>query len=164
MRLVKDAVLRVWQQERDAVQQYAAQSKRQVEAIQAKLERLEQAFIFDRSIDIETYDRHRDRLHADLTLARIDEHKTSLDGLDVEGILAFAERVLPRASDLWIQASLEYRQTLQKLFFPEGITFDGKSFVRTRVTASAFSYLGDVSDGGSKMVGPPGFEPGTGRL
>ena len=46
---------------------------------------------------------------------------TDLDELDVEGILAFAERVLPRASDVWIQASLAQRQQLQKLFFPEGI-------------------------------------------
>jgi hypothetical protein len=76
--------------------------------------------------------RQRDRLHAELTLARIDEHKTDLDDLGVEGILAFAERVLPRASDLWVQASLEQRECLQELFFPEGITFDGKGFVRTR--------------------------------
>jgi hypothetical protein len=59
---------------------------------------------------------------------------------------------------------MEQRECLQKLFFPEGITFNGKEFVRTRLTASAFSYLGDISDGGAKMVGPPGFEPGTGRL
>ncbi len=164
MRLVKDAIIRVWQQERAAVQEQIAASKRRVETIQAKLDKLTEALIFEQTIDIETYDRHRDRLHAELTLARIDEHKSSLDGLDVEGILAFAERVLPRASDLWVQASLEQRECLQKLFFPEGITFDGNGFVRTPVTASAFSYLGAISEGESKMVGPPGFEPGTGRL
>ena len=38
--------------------------------------------------------------------------------LDVEGILAFAERILPRASDMWVQASLDYKQRLQQLFFP----------------------------------------------
>lgn len=96
-----------------------------------------------------------------MTLASIDQHTVSLDDLDVQGILAFAERVLPRASDLWVQASLEQRQCLQKLFFPEGITFNGKEFVRTRVTASAFSYLGDISDGGAKMVDQTGFEPVT---
>ena len=47
-----------------------------------------------------------------------------LDELDVEGILAFAERVLPRAADLWVQASLEQRQRFQQLFFPDGIGFD----------------------------------------
>ncbi len=95
---------------------------------------------------------------------RIDEHKSSLDGLDVEGILAFAERVLPRASDLWVQASLEQRECLQKLFFPEGVTFDGNGFVRTRVTASVFSYLGAISEGESKMVALPGLSSNAIRL
>ena len=52
----------------------------------------------------------------------------------VEGILAFAERILPRASDLWVQASLDYKQRLQQLFFPEGIAFDGNRFNRTAAT------------------------------
>jgi len=57
--------------------------------------------------------------------------------------------VLPRAADLWIQASLEQRQRLQRLFFPEGVAFrfpegvafSGKSFDRTVVTSSLFEYL-----------------------
>ncbi len=56
-------------------------------------------------------------------------------------ILAFAERVLPRASDLWVQASLEQRQRLQQLFFPNGVVFDGNRFVRTGVSTHAFKYL-----------------------
>ena len=46
-------------------------------------------------------------------VARIDRHSGQLDALDVEGILAFAERVLPRAADAWVQASLEQRQRFQ---------------------------------------------------
>ena len=64
-----------------------------------------------------------------------------LEEFDVEGILSFAERVLPRASDLWVQASLEQRQRLQRLFFPEGVAFSGKAFDRTVVTSSLFEYL-----------------------
>ncbi|HUR19867.1 MAG TPA: hypothetical protein VMZ90_03610 [Vicinamibacterales bacterium] len=37
----------------------------------------------------------------------------AVDELDVQGILAFAERILPRASDLEVQASLDYKQRLQ---------------------------------------------------
>jgi hypothetical protein len=71
----------------------------------------------------------------------MDRHSGQLDELDVGGILAFAERVLPRAADLWVQASLEQQQRFQQLLFPEGISFDGNGFVRTAVTAPAFSYL-----------------------
>lgn len=60
--------------------------------------------------------------------------------------------MLPRAADLWIQASLEQRQRFQHLFFPEGIAFDGNGFVRTAVTAPAFSYLRPVEGGGERLV------------
>ena len=77
----------------------------------------------------------------ELTLARIDRHSGQLDELDVEGILAFAERVLPRASDLWVQASLERRQRSQQLFFPDGIAFDGKSLCSNRRNRTGFQLL-----------------------
>lgn len=87
---------------------------RSVSLIQAKLDKLDDAFLFQARIDSETYERQRDRLREDLTIAKMAKHSTDLDELDVEGILAFAERVLPRAPDVWIQASLAQRQQLQK--------------------------------------------------
>ena len=66
--------------------------------------------------------------------------------------MAFAERVLPRAADLRVQASLEQRQRFQQLFFPKGIAFDGKGFVGTDVTAPAFSYLRETETGNERLV------------
>ena len=102
-----------------------------------------------------------EKLREELTLARIDRHSGQLDELDVEGILAFAERVLPRAADLWVQASLEQRQRFQQLFFPDGIAFDGKGFVGTAVTAPAFSYFRTNEAGNERMVAQTGIEPVT---
>ena len=48
--------------------------------------------------------------------------------------------------------TLEQRQRFQQLFFPEGIAFDGKGFVGTRVTAPAFSYLRPIEDGNESVV------------
>jgi hypothetical protein len=97
--------------------------------LQQKLHRLDDAFLFERSIDIDTYDRHADRVREQMTLLKIDEHTSKLEELDVEGILAFAERVLPRTADLWVQASLDQRQRLQQLFFPQGVAFDGNGLL-----------------------------------
>ncbi len=49
-----------------------------------------------------------------------------------------------------MQASLNQKQRLQQLFFPDGIAFDGKRFVRTAVTTRAFNYLtcADVCENG----------------
>jgi hypothetical protein len=135
-----------------AVREELGTAERTAKAIQDKLDRLDEAFLFERSIDIETYDRHAEKLREELTLARIDRHSGQLDELDVEGILAFAERVLSRDADLWVQASLEQRQRFQQLFFPAGIAFDGKGFVGTRVTAPAVSYLRTIEDGNERLV------------
>ena len=51
-----------------------------------------------------------------------------------------------------MQASLEQRQRFQQLFFPEGISFDGNAFVRTAVTAPAFSYLRSIEAGNEGLV------------
>ena len=51
--------------------------------------------------------------------------------------LANADRVTKLSLASWT--------AFQQLFFPDGIAFDGKSFVRTGVTAPAFSYLREIS-------------------
>jgi hypothetical protein len=48
---------------------------------------------------------------------------------------------LLRAADLWVQASLDQRQRFQQLFFPDGIAFDGKGFVGTRVNGTGLQLL-----------------------
>jgi hypothetical protein len=122
---------------------------------------LDEVFLYERTIDIERYDRQRDKLREELTLVQMDRHATEPEELDVEGILAFAERVLPSAPNLWVQASLEQRQRFQQLFFPDGIAFDGNSFVGTRVTAPAFSYLREIETENERMVDQTGIEPVT---
>jgi hypothetical protein len=69
--------------------------------------------------------------------------------------------VLPRAADLWVQASLEQRQRFQQLFFPAGIAFDKNGFVGTAVTAPAFNYLRPIEAGNEGLVDQTGIEPVT---
>ena len=159
MRLLKESVLQIWKARKAAVRDELATAERAAKAIQEKLDRLDEAFLFERSIDIDTYDRHAEKLREELTLVRIDRHSGQLEELDVEGILAFAERVLPRAADLWVQASLEQRQRFQQLFFPDGIALDGNGFVRTAVTARAFSTLGGIETGNEGLVDQTGIAP-----
>ena len=161
MRLLKESVLHLWKARKAAVREELAAAERAAKTIQEKLDRLDEAFLFERSIDIETYDRHAEKLREELTVVRIERHSGQLEELDVEGILAFAERVLPRAADLWVQASLDQRQRFQQLFFPDGIAFDGNRFVRTGATAPAFSYLREIRSENEGLVDQTGIEPVT---
>ncbi len=63
------------------------------------------------------------------------------------------------ASDLWLRASLDYKQRLQQLFFPEGIAFDGNRFNRTAITAPFFNYLAPSESADEKMVSREVIEP-----
>ncbi len=159
MRLVKDRVLHVWQQLTSEIKERAADSERRVKAIQQKLDRLDEAYLFAQTIDLTSYERQRDKLREELTLAQIDHHAAAIDELDVQGILAFAERVLPRAADLWVQASLNQKQRLQQLFLPEGIAFDGNRFNRTAATAPFFKYLAPGESAEERVVSRIGIEP-----
>lgn len=53
-----------------------------------------------------------------------------------------------------MQASLEQRQRLHQLFFPNGVVFDGKKFVRTGVSTPAFKYLTSVEPAENHMASP----------
>lgn len=159
MRLVNDRILHIWQGVRAEARERAAEANRQTKALTDKLDRLDEAFLFSKSIDQPTYERQRDKVREELTLAKIDQHSQATEEMDVEGLLAFAERILPRAADLWLQSSLDQRQRLQTLFFPEGIAFDGSRFNRTAVTAPLFNYLADKNTAleGLVSLNPPSW-------
>jgi hypothetical protein len=84
MRLLKESVLRIWKARKAALREELDRSERTAKAIQDKLNRLDEAFLCERSIDIEKYDRHAEKLREELTLARIDRHSGQLEELDVQ--------------------------------------------------------------------------------
>jgi hypothetical protein len=114
--------------------------------IQQKLDRLDEAFLYSESIDLTSYSRQRDKLREELTLAKIEHHTEAVDELDVQGILAFAERILPRASDLWVQ-SVARLQTASAVAVLSGRDrVRRKSVQSNRRNRTAFQLLGAVRE------------------
>ncbi len=123
------------------------------------MERLEEAFNFERSIEQSVYERQRDKVRQDLTIAELELDDARMDQWDVEGVLAFAERLITNVGSIWLEATLSQRQQIQRAIFPNGIPFDGRSF-GTAETCLLFKQL-QVSGGvGNGLASPPGFEPG----
>jgi len=56
MRLLKESVVQVWKQRQAAVQSDLQAAEQAKKKLQQKLQRLDEAFLFERSIDIDTYD------------------------------------------------------------------------------------------------------------
>ena len=78
--------------------------------------------------------------------------------LDVESVLEFAQHVLHNASRLWTEAFLDQKQRLQKVLFPEGLSFsEGK--LGTPKTSLAFNILDAENFEKEKVASPTGFEP-----
>jgi hypothetical protein len=64
--------LRAWQERKAEVGREATDTEHRAKAVQQKLDRLDEAFLFAQSIDITTYEPQRDRLRQELTLTDID--------------------------------------------------------------------------------------------
>jgi hypothetical protein len=122
------------------------------------LDRVDDAFLHEHTIDRASYETQRDKLREQLALAELELSAAVTDQLDVEGILGFGERVLTSVDRLWPEVGLEQKQQLQLALFPEGIQFDGERF-GTAVTCLAFNQLGGDFATKSNVASPTGFEP-----
>jgi hypothetical protein len=121
-------------------------------------QRLVEAYLYERTIDAQTYQEQLDRLREEAALAQMELHDARLDELEVESVLNFATYVLSNASRFWSECSLEQKQRFQSILFPEGLRFDGESF-GTAVTCIAFNYLRDVSARNANLASRTGVEP-----
>jgi site-specific DNA recombinase len=156
MRLFHAVVIDVWKgRQADAIEARRAVQAR-CDALRCRLDEVEQAFIHERRIDRDSYERRRDQLRADIALGEMESGDAKIAELDVEGVMAYAEDVLTNASHLWSNASLDQKQRLQSVLFPEGLTFDGEEF-GTAVTCLALTTLGGDRRPESSVASPTGM-------
>lgn len=73
-----------------------------------------------------------------------------IDEIDIEAVLAFAEHLALRADRLWMAASLDERQRLQKVLFPDGITIRENRLIRTQPSLLLFNSWDETANGGSR--------------
>jgi site-specific DNA recombinase len=157
IRLFKAIVLDVWKAEQARARDVERLRAKRVSDLQGRLDRLDEAFIYEKSIQHDVYDRQRDKVQEELTIAELELHDARIDHKDVEGVLNFAEYLMTNAARVWVEASLPQRQQIQRAIFPEGLSFDGRGF-GTAVTCLAFSTFAASKVDKSGMASPPGFE------
>ena len=158
MRLFNEIVLDVWNARLGETKKLRSKLEAVVRQEQQRLDRIEDAFLHERSIDRQTYERQRDQHREQLSLAEMELGDAVLDDLDVEGVLGFAEHALTNAARLWVELDIGGKQELQQALFPEGVSFDGEEF-GTAVTSLAFKHFEALRPIGSELASPTGFEP-----
>jgi len=136
MALFRAVVLDVWRNRHDAARKLAGKLDRRVRKLERRKARLEEAFLYEETIDRATYQKHGDRLSEERALALMEKHDHELEGLDVETLLNYAEFVAENPTRLWEEASPEQRRRLQTFLVPTGVTWDGER-IGTGVTGLA---------------------------
>ena len=156
--LFREIVRDVWKQRRVEAGAFRRTLEKRVVSVGERIEQLVEAHVHAKSIDRQTYETRMTREREALALARLELHDAELDELDVEGVLAFAERLLTNAARLWPSLDLGHKVKLQSAMFPSGLEFDGDSF-RTPELTSVFSYLRAIESQSEGVASPTGFEP-----
>ena len=156
--LFREIVRDVWKQRRVEAGTLRRTLEKRVVSAYERIDQLVEAHVHAKSIDRQTYETRMTRERERLALAQLELHDAELDELDVEGLLAFAERLLTNAARLWPSLDLGRKIRLQSAVFPTGLEFDGDSF-RTLELTSVFSYLRAVENQRERMASPTGFEP-----
>jgi hypothetical protein len=157
MRLFNAIIKDVWKDRQGDVEQRRRALENVVRRKRERLDRVDEAFLHERSIDRETYERQRDQLREQVALAEMELNDAVLDQLDIDGVLAFGEHVVTNSARLWTELDLAQRQRLQSVLFPEGLRFDGKRF-GTAVTCLAFKKLDGSGGSSAGMASPRGVE------
>ncbi|HBL30984.1 MAG TPA: hypothetical protein DD490_29475, partial [Acidobacteria bacterium] len=154
--LFRRIVLDVWNTRRQDHATQRAAAERKLADLKRRKEQLVEAFVYQRAIDQETYQDQLAKLNEGMTLAELDQHGQRSEELDLEAVLAFAEKVALNAPRLWLEADLPQRQRFQTLLFPEGLHIH-KGEVRTPATSSFFEDLHRFVPMEERMVSPAGF-------
>ncbi len=158
VKLFNAIVLDVWKEKQAQNLTLTVSLEHQIEELHGRKERLEEAFLYERTVDRETYDRQRDKLNEQIMLAEMQERDAKLEGYDVEAVLAFAEHVILNAARLWTEFSSDQKQRLQKVLFPEGVTF-AKGEFGTAATCPLFKLLEKPVGAESSLATLTGIEP-----
>ena len=162
VRLVEAALLTLWEELRGGSAQEIAAVKRRITELEQQKKRLVKAYIYDQAIDRATYDDELAGLEEAQTFTSLELRDAAVEDFDMEASLGFARAVMTRTYQLWEAADSDQKRRLQKLIFPEGVSFDGEAHgeaLGTPVTALIFSVLGPEMTEKAGLVAHTGFEP-----
>lgn len=153
MQLLRDA----WESRSRQASERQTQLTRELDAVAAKLSKLRQKHIYEESISANVFHEESARLDAERQqvrgeLAALKQSRAD----DITELLQFAERLFSRAAQAWEQATVEQRQRLQQVYFPNGLTYSGSEF-RTATTCLFFKHFEPEEMQTRYLASPTGF-------
>ena len=163
VKMLRGLVLKEWHRQQAETVTTEAATKARVAELTARKDRLVEAYIHKQALDEATYKRHMDKLSEELTLAEMSAQDAKIEALDVEAALTAAEHVLTNLGRLWVEYGLDQRQRLQKIVFPNGLTYQNGAFGNT-IASPIFRAFQHVKTPKKQMVDDTGLEPVTSSM
>lgn len=146
LKLFAAVVRDVWRRKNREAEEALTACRQQIRSLKDRREKLIDAMLDGRLTEFEARER-LDRLNDDIVAAEAVEKEKHIDQLDVEAVLAYAERLLLNTARLWLDANLDQKQRLQRVIFPKGLEFIDGSFKTPR---NLFTFQQLTRDRGSK--------------
>src|ERR1700686_2266997 len=114
--------------------------ERQVKELKNRKQKLLEAVVYHQTLPRAEFDEMRIPLDRDLAEAEDNLRKARLAQTDIDSVLAFAEDLLLNAANVWERCSLDHKQRLQRVLFPQGVEFADGDY-RTQETSFLFKGL-----------------------
>ena len=146
LKLFHKVVLDVWNAKQADALALIRRFDKQVGELKERKRKLNEAYVFQQSIDRETYEQMRAGLDEELAEMELALSRARMDEIEVEKVLDFAENLLLNPAVAWQRCSLEQKQRLQQVFFPKGVLYEDGVY-RTHETSFLFKGLTGVETG-----------------
>ena len=133
---IKEVMYYTFKAEHEAKIQETAVQQKQILALSAKLERLEERYVFE-EISQAQYEKFKQKLEAEKL--RIEEHlyKDGFNLSNLEKAIDLSLKYSLKLPELWDLGDLEVKRSIQKMVFPDGIlyAFKNDDYRTTRVNS-----------------------------
>lgn len=150
--LFKAIVLDVWKERQGANKSLYSKLQNQLTKLYDKKKRINEMAV-EGFFDKENYKLQLKNINNDIIVKKIELNENTIDVIDIEGMLNYAQYFLSNTAELWLNAEIGLKIKLQQLIFPEEIVFDGRIY-QTPAISLIFRYLQDISQPEYQVVTP----------
>ena len=154
---IKATIRKIWEQRQGDAEELRSILNRKLTQVESRKKTLVDRWV-DGKVDDATYSETAGRYAGEIEVIRCELRGTELEGLELEKVLDFADRIILRPARLWVESSTEQKSRLLKTLFPAGIDFNGEEF-GTASTPLFFRLVKPDLDDDYGLASPTGFEP-----
>ena len=147
MRVITEVVKKRWNSRQDVVKLSATHHAKTIEEIETKLTNLESAYVFEKALPPDRYNEHRKKLEQQLKEARSAMADSEVDGLNVDGALELATKVLTNAVSMYEKLPPENRRKFLGVLNPSGWEVERSGTIRTPTNTFVCKWLNAPGEG-----------------